>query len=197
MIRCLLPVLLAMAALDAVACVSRVEQKGVIVELQCSPFLPEKRKVVVTPDKPVVIDGKTAYGPDGKLPARTVDSLKVSSGGRTFSMPPEMLRDLFDPRIAPQFPNSLSIQQAAGDMLLFRFSGGENVRAYDALWVLNTGKGEVTRFIYTPPGASRGLSMKGLASELTVRASPAQTTLPAATGITGRVIERLEDPPKP
>ena len=185
-----------LAALPAMACVSRVEHQSVVVELHCSPFQVEKRRTLLPAGKPVMVDGRVAYGPDGILPRTSVDILKVMTEGRTFSMPREMLQDLYDPRIAPQHPNSLTVQRSAADMLLFRFSGGENARAYDAMWVLNTGNGEVTRFIYTPPGSTRGVSMKGIASDMTVQGPAAKVKLPQASGVTGKVIERLEDPPK-
>jgi hypothetical protein len=156
--RCVLWLLPAVACLfpaTALACVNKVEHRGLAVEIVCERFDATRHQLTRRVGTPLRIDGREAWGTKGRAPDTFTKALRVTVGAAVYSVPAALLRDLYDPRLAPRHPAALSIQKA-GDVVSFRFTGGNQSHAdYEAFWMLDIGTRQLTRLVYAPPGSGK------------------------------------------
>jgi hypothetical protein len=136
------------------ACVSHVQHQGMAVELTCTSFAAGKHRLSYRDGVLYEIDGYRYAGTGGTAPAFEIESLRVIVDGVAFPIPRTLFRTLYDPHVPPQHQSSLSIQRS-GELVLFRFRGGQGAAAYEAMWVLNPGTSELTRLLYENPGLGK------------------------------------------
>jgi hypothetical protein len=107
------------------------------VILKTKVFDASKRRVSVIKDGEVLVtkvDGRTAYGTDGGVPAIEIESLRLFINGREVPIPRRLYSDCFNPRYGD---GALAVKFGGDPQTVFVFMhGSDGAGVYDVVWVL-------------------------------------------------------------